>query len=183
MKKAIPVGMAHFAPRTLSPVTAEALPASEGFAFNWATYFDGAHNRNPDGSDGGAGPHAEHTDSAEFFKALPHGAVDDGPSERSWHRWSLWHRSANHIGYDCNVRKIIHYAIACVRILMEIAPWCENAARRCAASHSGHSAFSTSVTIARLMPWMTHMTHFSYVSPGHHIPLFLIPGNSIESAS
>jgi hypothetical protein len=73
MKKAIPEGMAPFAPRTLLG-DREALPASEGFAFNWGPYFDGAHNRIPEGTDGGTGPHAEHPDSTEFCKALPPGA-------------------------------------------------------------------------------------------------------------
>jgi hypothetical protein len=34
MKKAIPVGMALFAPHTLSGILREPMPASEGFAFN-----------------------------------------------------------------------------------------------------------------------------------------------------
>jgi hypothetical protein len=73
MKKAIPAGMASFAPHTLSGFLREPMPASEGFAFNWGPYFDGMHSRNPDGSDGGTEPHAEHTDSVEFFNALPPG--------------------------------------------------------------------------------------------------------------
>jgi hypothetical protein len=73
MKKAIPEGMAPFTPRTLSGLLREALPASEGFAFNWGPYFYGGHNRIPEGTDGGTGRHAEHTDSSEFFKALPPG--------------------------------------------------------------------------------------------------------------
>jgi uncharacterized protein YjbJ (UPF0337 family) len=70
MKKAIPEGMAPFAPHTLSGFLREPMPASEGFAFNWGPYFDGMHSRNPDGLDGGAGPHAEHTQSGKIFQPL-----------------------------------------------------------------------------------------------------------------
>jgi hypothetical protein len=40
----------------------------KGIPFNWRPYFYGVHNQNPDGSDGGTEPHAEHTDSMEFLK-------------------------------------------------------------------------------------------------------------------
>jgi hypothetical protein len=80
MKKAIPSGMAPFAPHTLSGFLREPMPASEGFAFNWGPYFDGMHSRIPEGTDGDAGPQTDNSGVAEFFKVLP--------SARSGHRWS-----------------------------------------------------------------------------------------------
>jgi hypothetical protein len=77
----------------------------KGIPFNWGPYFYGVHNRNPDGSDGGTEPHAEHTDSAAFCKALPPGArwITVRPNGLGTDGHPSIVRKI--IGYDCNVCK------------------------------------------------------------------------------
>src|ERR1700733_8884541 len=68
MKKAIPGRMALFASHTLSGNSREPTPASEGFAFNWGPYFDGAHSRTPCGVDDVTETHGQRTPAAKVFK-------------------------------------------------------------------------------------------------------------------
>jgi hypothetical protein len=126
MKKAIPEGMAPFAPRTLSGLLREALPASEGFAFNWGPYFDGAHSRLPEGTDGGTEPHAEHTESMEFCKTLPPGARWITSVQTALAPMSPGHRSQHHKDMTATfVNPYIPFAYGShmVRILMENRSW------------------------------------------------------------
>ncbi len=52
----------------------------KGFPFNWGPYFYGAHNRNPEGSDGGTGPQPEDTQTGVFFRASLPPALGGSPS-------------------------------------------------------------------------------------------------------
>lgn len=68
-----------FTPRTLSARTREALPASEGFAFDWSAYFyagqrPAGHNRTPEGADGDTESPGNYAYGDGLFKALPPGA-------------------------------------------------------------------------------------------------------------